>query len=261
MNKKLQIMTLSIGSLLLLSACVSKKSFNAIQAEKDELSSKLAKLEQEFATTKTDVAALQSSNASLMSDKNALNADLEKTKGDLNTQISAVKSNVDDKQRQLDELRGEINAAFADVEKAVANSKTRITEIENFLYLDLEDEVNFRSGSTKVDPNDEATLQMLVDMLKNNPTLAIIIEGHTDNKGMTSGKYQDNWELSVSRSTAVVRKLIKMGVNPEQLVASGRGEFMPTGDNTTKDGRNENRRVEAIVVPNIGKLYKLAKAK
>jgi chemotaxis protein MotB len=263
MRMKNTLLCFFVGLAVLTTSCVSKKSFNALQAEKDDLSMKLTKLESEFAATKAaqekELMELKNSNSTLASDKNVLNANLEKVKGDLDSKISEMQSNVDDKQRQLDALRGEINSAFADVENAVAGSNARINEIENFLYLDLDDELNFRSGSAAVDANDTETLKTLAEMLKGNPNVAIIIEGHTDSKGISSDKYQDNWDLSVSRATAVVRKLIKMGVNPEQLIASGRSEFMPTDDNSTSAGRKNNRRTEAILVPNIGKLYRVAK--
>lgn len=256
--------TFIIAALLmgfLMTSCVSKKNFDALEAEKNDLSMKLDKLQADFdassATQQEEIEQLKASNSSLTSDKSALDADLNKVKQDFEMQMKEVKASVDDKQRQLDGLRGEINSAFADVETAVSQTGARINEIENFLYLDLNDEVNFRSGSNAVDPNDTETLQTLADMLNNNPSVALIIEGHTDDKGISTDKYQDNWDLSVSRATAVVRKLVKMGVNPEQLIASGRSEYMPTGDNETTDGRKMNRRTEAILVPNIGKLYKL----
>jgi chemotaxis protein MotB len=177
----------------------------------------------------------------------------------MESQLTQVKSSVDDKQRQLDLLRTEINAAFADVETAVVNSNQRIATIENFLYLDLDDEIDFKSGSTAVNPNDQETLQTLADMLNDNPNIALIIEGHTDSRSIATQKYQDNWDLSVARATEVVRKLIKMGVNPEQLIASGRSEYMPTMEEDRNDPSTlaANRRTEAIVVPNIGKLYRV----
>lgn len=258
------LLLLVFGLAIISVSCVSKKSFDALQSEKDDLAMKLDKLQSDFDASKTaqeaEIMSLKDSNSSLTSQKQALDADLKKTKTDFESQITEVKSSVDDKQRQLDALRGEINTAFADVEQAVAGSNARINEIENFLYLDLNDEINFRSGSANVDPNDEETLKTLADMLAKNPKVALIIEGHTDSKGVLSGKkYDDNWDLSVSRATAVVRKLIKMGVNPEQLIASGRSQYMPATDNDTAEGRNQNRRTEAILVPNIGKLYRVYK--
>lgn len=263
MKLNINLFVLIIGIATLAASCVSKKSFDALQAEKDDLAMKLEKLQTDFDSAnenqQQEIAALKESNSSLSTQKDAINADLEKVRGDFESKLSEVQSDVDDKQRQLDALKGEINSAFADVEQAVTSSNARINEIENFLYLDLDDEVNFRSGSAIVSPSDEETLQTLADMLNGNPNVALIIEGHTDSRSISNEDYSDNWDLSVSRATAVVRKLIKMGVNPEQLIASGRSEFMPMDDNTTADGRKNNRRTEAILVPNIGKLYRVAK--
>ena len=259
---KLYILPIVIlSTIILTSSCVSKKSFDALQAEKDDLAMKLDQLQSDMTTSEAnlqqEISSLRTSNQQLAADKEALNTDLNQVKSDLEGKLNDVQSSVDDKQRQLDALRGEVNAAFADVEVAVSTSNARINEIENFLYLDLNDELNFRSGSNSVDPNDTETLQMLANMLNSNPKVAMIIEGHTDSRSIATDEYQDNWDLSVSRATAVVRKLIKLGVNPEQLIASGRSEFMPTDSNDTRDGRKNNRRTEAILVPNIGKLYRL----
>ena len=95
--------------------------------------------------------------------------------------------------------------------------------------------------------------------MEKKPDIEILIEGHTDNVPIKGGAMKDNWDLSVSRATAVVRKLIDMGVNPEQLIASGRSKYMPVAENDSRDGRNSNRRTEAILVPNIGKLYRVYK--
>ncbi len=262
MNLK-KTLVLVVVAVLFCVSCVSKKSFDALQAEKNDLSTKLDNLQSQFTASEQDMQremeSLKQANSNLSSEKHALDADLAKVKGDLESKLTQVQSSVDDKQRQLDALRGDINEAFASVEVAVSSSNARINEIENFLYLDLDDELNFRSGSSSVDPNDKETLKMLADMLINNPKVAMIIEGHTDGRTIATDKYQDNWDLSVARATAVVRKLIKMGVNPEQLIASGRSEYMPTDDNETSDGRKNNRRTEAIIVPNIGKLYRISK--
>ena len=253
--------TLVIVCTILLGSCVSKKSFDTLQAEKDDLAMKLEKLQSEFDQTTqnqaSELEALKESNATLTSQKNSISSDLQKAKGDFDNQLAEVKSSVDDKQRQLDQIKAEMNAAFSHIDKAVSSSNQRINDIESFLYLDLDNEINFRSAGNVVDPSDKETLEMLANMLKNNSEVALIIEGHTDSRSIANEDHQDNWDLSVSRATAVVRKLVSMGVNPEQLIASGRSEFMPADDNSTSDGRKNNRRTEAILVPNIGKLYRV----
>ena len=263
MNVNRNLLALFLAVSFVSVSCVSKKSFDALQAEKDELSMKLDDLQKQFDETsakqESEIASLRESNTSLASQKAALDADLEKAKSDFESQLSDVQSSVDDKQRQLDELKDAVNTAFADIESAVTSSDQRINQIENFLYLDLDDEINFRSGSTIVSPSDKETLQTLATMLNENPNVALIIEGHTDARSISTEKFSDNWDLSVSRATAVVRKLIDMGVNPEQLIASGRSKYMPVAENDSRDGRTANRRTEAILVPNIGKLYRVYK--
>ncbi len=259
-NRSLSLIVLGLAFLSV--SCVSKKSFDALQAEKDDLSMKLDKLQSDFDATKasqeSEIASLKDANSNLTSQKTALDADLKQTKSDFDMKLKEVQASVDDKQGQLDALRGEINAAFADIDNAVAGTNAKINTIENFLYLDFDDDVNFRSGSSYVSSSDTETLEALANMLKGNPNVALMIEGHTDSQKMNAdAAYDSNWELSVARATAVVKKLVKMGVNPEQLIASGRADNMPVGDNTTAEGRKANRRTEAILVPNIGKLYKL----
>ena len=256
------LLALVLGIALVSTSCVSKKSFEALQGEKDDLGMKLEKLQADFDATKTsqdsEIASLKQANANLSTQKSSLDADLMATKKEMDSKIAEVQANVDDKQAQLNALRAEINSAFAEVDNAVSGSNARIKEVENFLYLDVANEVDFKSGSTRVSGDDTETLEMLANMLKGNPSVALIIEGHTDDKQILDGKaYKDNWDLSVARATEVIRALIDMGVDPDQLIASGRGENMPVADNETADGRAQNRRTEAILVPNIGKLYKL----
>jgi chemotaxis protein MotB len=257
MNKTIILLALIVP--VLMSSCVSKKKFDMLQSEKDDLAGKIEQLESDFNSSKEsqkrEIESLKSANMSLSSEKEKLGSNMSK----MESQLSQVQSSVDDKQRQLDMLRSEINAAFADVETAVFSSNQRIETIENFLYLDFDDDIDFKSGSTAVNPNDKETLQALADMLTENPNVALIIEGHTDGRSISNEKYKDNWDLSVARATEVVRKLISMGVNPEQLIASGRSEYMHAVDEDRSDPSTlaANRRTEAIVVPNIGKLYRV----
>ncbi|MDX1701634.1 MAG: OmpA family protein [Melioribacteraceae bacterium] len=246
----------------LMSSCVTKKKFNELQTEKDELAQQMEQMRTDL---EGQINELKTQNDQLNTDKSSLNSELSNIKSDLSqtqSKVNMVQADVDDKQKQIDDLRGEISAAFTDVESAVTQSNQRITEMANMLYLDLDDPVNFRTASTAVNRSDMETLEELAEMLKANPTLSLVIEGHTDKRSISNEKYQDNWDLSVSRSTEVIRKLTKMGVNPEQLIASGRAEYMPavTENPDSRETLEANRRTEFIVVPNIGRLYQIFKS-
>jgi chemotaxis protein MotB len=83
------------------------------------------------------------------------------------------------------------------------------------------------------------------------------VEGHTDNQPVSGGgRFDDNWDLSVKRSTAIVRVLTKdLGVKPSQLIAAGRSEFIPLVDNNSADNRAKNRRTRVVILPKIDEFY------
>jgi chemotaxis protein MotB len=204
-------------------------------------------------------------------EKDKLNENLSSVKSQLSTtemEVKKVQSAVDDKQSQLDAMRGEMKSAFSTMEEAVSMSQAeiyrsneRIKVIEDNLYLDLHDQLDFKTGSNRINPEDTETLEELAKMLNENPNLNLVIEGHTDDRPISNDKYSDNWDLSVARSTQIVRKLIDLGVNPEQLIAAGRSEYLPadTTDPESTETRAANRRVEVMLLPNIGKLYRMQK--
>ena len=102
-------------------------------------------------------------------------------------------------------------------------------------------------------------LNKLSQALASQIDLEILVEGHTDNvKGSGKRVIKDNWDLSVLRATAVVKVLMSNpDLNPTQLTAAGRGEYMPFKSNATPEGRSANRRIEIILAPNLDDLYDL----
>lgn len=250
-------------SILLLGSCVSKKNFIALQSEKDLLEMKLEKMRIDLQDQIND---LQKQNLVLNEDKESLNenlTNLETQLTDTEEKVREVEFSLKEKQYQINQLWNEMDEAFTGVEQAVASSKERIKELENFLYLDLDEIPNFDSGSDVIDEDDAQTLKKIATMLLENPAVTMVIEGHTDSRDIKNEKYRDNWDLSVSRATQIVRKLVEMGVNPKQLIASGRGEYMPKEENdeNNAEAQEANRRTEFIIVPNIGKIYKIYKNK
>ncbi len=258
MNFKSLTLGILIASVAMTS-CVSKKKFTALEEEKASLAESLSNLEKKVDMLEEDKNTLVSEKEELTKKVGMVESQLQSTED----KVAAVNKSVEDKQAQINVLRDEISNAFSDVEKAVSESGQRITELEDMLYLDLEDPINFATGSSRLNAEDNSTLEELADMLKKTPNMNLIIEGHTDDRPINTARYQDNWDLSVARSVAIVRKLISMGVNPKQLTAAGKGEYHPkvTDDPTSTATRAANRRSEVIIVPQIGKLYQMHKEK
>ncbi len=127
------------------------------------------------------------------------------------------------------------------------------------VYISLEEDLLFASGKYVVNTRGIAALNKLATALAPQKDLEILVEGHTDSIPLSGkGLVTDNWDLSVMRATNVVKVLTKNpSLNPLQLIAAGRSEFVPIASNKTKEGRSENRRIEMILSPNLDDLFKL----
>ena len=127
------------------------------------------------------------------------------------------------------------------------------------VYVSLEEALLFASGKYEVNSRGVVALNKLANALAYQNDLKILVEGHTDSIPFNSrGLVKDNWDLSVMRATNVVKVLTQNpDLDPIQLTAAGRSEFMPIASNTSAEGRSVNRRIEIILSPNLDDLFKL----
>jgi OmpA-OmpF porin, OOP family len=102
--------------------------------------------------------------------------------------------------------------------------------------------INFDVDKATIKPESMGTLNMIVQIMKDNPDLHFDVEGFTDN----SGNPAHNLTLSDERASAVKAQLISMGVSPSRLTSKGYGETNPIADNNTPEGKANNRRVEFV---------------
>jgi chemotaxis protein MotB len=124
------------------------------------------------------------------------------------------------------------------------------------VYISLADKLLFKSGSYQVTDRAKEILGKVAMIVKDKPTFECMVEGHTDNVPIKNPVLQDNWDLSVKRATSIVRILQNdFGIEPQRLVASGRGEYVPLTGNDTAEGRSTNRRTRILVLPKIDQFY------
>jgi len=121
----------------------------------------------------------------------------------------------------------------------------------------LTDRVLFASGQAQLQPASEGLLTVISRLLVAEVRHPIAVEGHTDNRPISSSQYPTNWELSTARATQVVRYFIRHGVAPHRLQAAGLAAQRPIASNLSDAGRSRNRRVEIVLVrlnssPSIG---------
>ncbi len=125
------------------------------------------------------------------------------------------------------------------------------------VFISIADKLLFKSGSYVVSDRAKEVLGKVAKVINDKPTFECMVEGHTDNIPFTGNAILiDNWDLSVKRSTAIVRVLTKdLGVKPSQLIAAGRGEFIPLVENKTAENRAANRRTRIVILPKIDEFY------
>jgi outer membrane protein OmpA-like peptidoglycan-associated protein len=102
----------------------------------------------------------------------------------------------------------------------------------------------FETAKYEIKPESEVELEKLIQLLRDNPTVKIQIEGHTDNVG----KAMDNQKLSEARAKSTINYLIQKGIKADRLIAKGFGASKPVADNKTEEGRAQNRRTELKVI-------------
>jgi chemotaxis protein MotB len=230
MNRQIQIGIAVLAAAFITSGCVSTGTFEKMQAGKNE---EIKMLQQQKTALEQDNAALKQQNAS----------NLQQV-GSLEQQKAALLAVSQQRQQQYDAL-------VKDLSKEVEKGQLQVRQYKDMLTVDLAEQIFFDSGRATLKAGGKDVLKKVGDALKGYENKIIRVVGYTDNVPITKplqDKFPTNWELSVARATNVVRYLQEVGVPPERMVASGRGEYDPVAPNDTPEGRQKNRRIEIMLI-------------
>lgn len=249
----------------------------------DEAVEQRDQLQSELAATKTNLDNLKASYKALEENSSAAIATNSKKNRELLALLEAKEQALAAESERLNKLQNELQSRsqrVAELEAVIANKDAAMTKLKdaiskaltNFegkgltveqrdgkVYISMENKLLFGSGSWFVGTEGRQAVQQLGSVLAENPDIAILIEGHTDNvpyKG--SAQLSGNWDLSTKRATAIVNILREnKTINPENLTAAGRGEYAPIASNDTAEGKAKNRRIEVILTPKLDEISKL----
>ena len=207
------------------------------------------------------LAGDRSENRKLLTDLEATRLRLQRQEDSLNT----LSRSLGDREAKLSDLQKELaakDAAMKSLKDRVTSALSgfegkglTVTQKDGKIYVNLDNKLLFKSGSTTVEGEGKQALSNLAKAVENEKDLSILVEGHTDtDKILPGGSMKDNWDLSVLRATSVVRILQESSkVDPTRITAGGRGEYVPVDPND----KAKNRRIEVILSPNLEALYKL----
>ncbi len=286
-NYKMKKISILLVTAVVLSSCVSKKKYVALEQQHGETVSELTKtrvekedLENKFAAIEARVSQYNAKIQSLNEDVEGLTID-NKAKfqvsedgtvasGESKEKMRATLQNVDpEKLAGAKTLKDSMNLAIQhNLSKAMDTSDLDedddiVVDInETVVMISIDDDMLFNTASYRVGNKADKILKKLADVINSEPSLDVMVEGHTDSRSINTDKIADNWDLSVLRATSVVRKLQKQfNVAPEQLIASGRSSYQPLVENDSRDNRAKNRRTRIILMPNIDKFFALMEEK
>ncbi|HVO33526.1 MAG TPA: OmpA family protein [Elusimicrobiota bacterium] len=193
---------------------------------------------------------------SQLSDLTKKNQDLSQQLGQLNDRLSQASQQLDETKQTADQLakeKAEQDQVVSSLQTEIQAGQVKISQLAGKLSINMVDKILFNSGSSKLNAAGEKVLLQVGRALKNVQGKRIWIGGHTDNVPISDSlkdKFASNWELSTARATSVARFLQdKAGLPGERLIAAGYGEYQPIADNSTAEGREQNRRIELLLVP------------
>jgi chemotaxis protein MotB len=269
-----KILLFSASALLLLSSCVSKKEFTNLEARQKEtqdlLNSATVKLnscleDRASATARTkaleeQIGDLRKNNESLIISNKDLTLLTAKGASNVEKTLESIKEKDLKITRLQDALTKKDSVTLAIVtslkrEVGINDPDIEINVEKGVVFISISDKLLFLSGSYNVTTRAKEVLAKVAKVVNSKPDFECMVEGHTDSQSYKKGVLIDNWDLSVKRSTSIIRVLETLDVNPSQLIAAGRSSYVPLVDNDTAENRAKNRRTRIVILPKIDQFY------
>lgn len=285
-----QFLVVSFLCILIFNSCVSKKVMKEEKVRYETLQTQYLKLQEDLKNCNDGVAEnmrkrslleaeidnLKKQIGFLKENNNQAFKQLENLSVISGSQAESIKKSLDNigaKDAYIQNLQSALSrkdslnmALVVNLKGAIGNLDDKDINIKvdkGVVYIDISDKMLFKSGSYEIADRAKEVLGKVAIVLKNQPDIEFMVEGHTDNvmyKGNTV--LLDNWDLSVKRATSVVRVLQNQyGLNPANMAAAGRSEYKPIADNMTAEGRSANRRTRIVILPQLDQFFKLLEVK
>lgn len=269
-----KLILFSLSSMFLLSACVSKKEFTALEAKQKEtqdlLNTATVKLnacleDRASATARVEglqeqLALLRKTNQDLIESSKELTILTSKGADNLEKSLESMK----EKDLKISRLQDAITKKDSVMLALVTSFKREIgiddPDIEinvekGVVFISIADKLLFKTASYNVTSKAQEVLAKVAKVVNGKPDFECMVEGHTDSRSYQSGVLLDNWDLSVKRATSIVRVLEDLKVNPQRLIAAGRSHYVPLVEDNTAENRARNRRTRIVVMPKIDEFY------
>ena len=242
-----------MATALALAGCVKKSTYNKALAQNAQLKQNLADTEKSLSD---QIKQLRSQLGLADETSKTKEQELGKVRGEK----AAAEQELAELRRQHEAAEKRIAAykALQDKFRALVDTgKLQVVFRNGQMTLKLPSGILFASGSDTLSKEGKAALTEVVKILVQFKDRRFVVAGHTDNEPIRTSEFPNNWYLSTARANSVVQFMIKQQFPSKNLGAAGYGEFDPVAKNDTDAGRELNRRIEIILVPNLEELPSL----
>lgn len=253
-----------------------QNEYDATLLERNQLQQDVTGLQKKHDALNDSYTALEQNSSKAIADNVQKNRELlaqlnakELALAAENDRLLKLEADMQERSQRIAELETLIaskDQAMRDLKDAISKALTAfegkgltVEQRDGKVYVSMENKLLFKSGSWAVGSEGRQAIEQLGSVLAENPDIAVLIEGHTDNDPFSSGgQIANNWDLSTKRATAIVQILNENeAIKPESLTAAGRGEFAPIATNETTQGKAKNRRIEVVLTPKLDEITKL----
>ena len=262
---------IALSVMVLLTSCVSKKKYTDLEARNKEtqdlLNTATVKLNtclEEKAGLAATAATLKEQNQGLISVSKDMTVLSTKGAQNIEKALESIKEKDLKISRMQDALTKKDSVTLALVTSlkssvGISDPDIEINVEKGVVFISIADKLLFKSGSYDVTDRAKMVLAKVAKVVNDKPDFECMVEGHTDNVPYNgSGVLLDTWDLSVKRSTSIIRLLTnQLGVKPEQLIAAGRSSYIPLVANDSAENRSRNRRTRIVVLPKIDQFYEM----
>ena len=224
---------------------------------KDELKKSLRELEDKLAKKELELNQKEANLIRKEEEVKKLNEVVIESENSLKEREEKVKE-LENLIKVKDESVANLKEALTKSLLGYKESGLTVTSKDGKVYVSVDEKLLFQSGKVDVDPNGKKALLKLCETLKNKSEFDIFVEGHTDNMPIKTARFEDNWDLSVLRATAITRIMTMEGkIDSKKIIPSGRGENYPIDPADSKEARAKNRRIEIILAPSLNEIMSI----
>lgn len=242
------ILLTTIISLLLfsLTACVSSSKHDELQRNHDKLQQESNEANAKVSELETLVAELERKLGKVSTDKKSLSESIGHMK-------HALKE-ASERKKEIDKRMSEYRKLLSRFKSLTDTGELSIKIVDGRMVVVMPSDVLFASGSAKLSSKGKETIKKVSQVLSSIPEKKFQIEGHTDNVPIRSTRFPSNWELASARATNVLKTMLDAGMPPQRISAASFSDTKPIQSNETPSGKQANRRIEVVVIPDLSSL-------